>query len=395
MGTFSKAKKALQMAKHFLCLRDENGKKYRKSVMLYGFYGMNLGDDLFFDKLLTRYPDTLFIVHQPAWYRRFFNKYQNVKFFASEERMVQKINRLGNKFHIRELFELLLLWRSNATVHIGGSIYQQVDFYLLDYSLRKRRKQPFKPFFSISCNFGAFHSDDFLKLWRTQFLRYRDVCFRDRFSYDLFSDVKSVRYAPDLLFSFQYPKLPQEDGSVCISVLDPFIPQRKIPTDCAEAYCKALARTVTDLVQNGKTVRLLGFCTFEGDDRAIQRILAETPPDIAARTEVLLYDFDHRDEMLDALASCEYVIGTRLHAVILGLCLGKKVLPLLYNDKIRYILSDLNYSQPTLDFSQFDAYAETGLRPVLQGIEPFDVSAVSDSDAKQFARLDKFLKKKP
>lgn len=44
---------ALKRAKHLFCLRDKNGKKYRKSVMLYGFYGMNLGDDMFFEKLLT------------------------------------------------------------------------------------------------------------------------------------------------------------------------------------------------------------------------------------------------------------------------------------------------------------------------------------------------------
>ena len=135
-------KKAITVLKHcyhFLILRDKNGKKYRKSVMLYGFYGMNLGDDLFFEKLLKRYPNTMFLVYCFGYYRPFFEQFDNVKFYAYDDPLVAKVKRLGDKFKITDLFELLLLKRSSATVHIGGSIYQQIGDYELDYKLRRRR----------------------------------------------------------------------------------------------------------------------------------------------------------------------------------------------------------------------------------------------------------------
>lgn len=45
----------------FVCFVIKTAKN-RIYVMIYGFYGVKLGDDLFFEKLITRYPDTMFFV---------------------------------------------------------------------------------------------------------------------------------------------------------------------------------------------------------------------------------------------------------------------------------------------------------------------------------------------
>lgn len=382
----------LKHLKNFCSLRDKNGKKYHKCVMIYGFYGVNLGDDLFFEKLITRYPDTMFFVYYNQKYRPFFEKFDNVKFYACEDPLVCKIVGWGNKHKIYDLFELLLLKRSNASVHIGGSIYQQIGDYKLDYKLRFRRKQPFKPFYSISCNFGAYNTEDFKDMWHNRFKKYKDVCFRDKYSYALFQDIKCVRYAPDLLFSYKTDVVEEISGSVAISVLDPFMAHRKIDPEIAKGYRSALIKTICDLVNAGKKATLLGFCELEGDAAFIDDIMTRLPENVKEKVDTVNYTFNSKQQMLNALSSAEYIIGTRLHSVILGLSMGKKVLPITYNQKMNYILDDINYNQPIVKLDQLAAYKEIGFADLLKETKPFDVQEYTNSDDLQFAKLDKFLK---
>lgn len=388
-------KKAITVLKHcyhFLILRDKNGKKYRKSVMLYGFYGMNLGDDLFFEKLLKRYPNTMFLVYCFGYYRPFFEQFDNVKFYAYDDPLVAKVKKLGDKFKIIDLFELLLLKRSSATVHIGGSIYQQIGDYELDYKLRRRRKQRGKPFYSISCNFGAYFTEEFKQKWGKQFKNFKDVCFRDNYSYELFSSLKSVRRAPDLLFSYKPEMQETQPDSVAISVFNPFASHRSHSEEVCNTYLDTLSKTVADLVSGGKKVTILSFCSFEGDREFVEKLLGTLPWRTAQKVEVIDYTFDTKDAIINALSSAEYIIGTRLHSVILGLVMGKKVLPIAYNQKIHYILGDIGYNQPIIELDDISAYSKTGLCGLLDELKPFDVSEYTNSDDLQFAKLDKFLR---
>lgn len=385
-------KTILKALKHVNSLKNKDGKKYHKSVMLYGFYGMNLGDDLFFEKLIKRYPNTLFLVYCFEYYRPFFEQFENVKFYAFEESMVQNVNKIGNKFKIHDLFEWLLLKRSHATVHIGGSIYQQIGDYELDYKLRIRRKQSFKPFFSISCNFGAFKTEEFKLKWRKQFKKFKDICFRDKYSYNLFSDLGSVRYAPDLLFSYKADNVQTVDGSVVISVFNPFASHRDHSEDVCNAYLDALAKTICDLVNNNQNVTLLGFCSFEGDGAFLHDLLNKLPDEVRQKVSADNYSFENKDKIINAIASAEYIIGTRLHSVILGLVMGKKVLPIAYNPKIHCILDDIGYDQEVVELNDITNYSQIGLCDLLKDAQPFDVSKYTNSDDLQFAKLDKFFK---
>ena len=387
-----KAYKLLKVLKHFLCLTDRHGKKYRKSIMLYGFYDANLGDDLFFEKLIRRYPDTMFLVYVTPNYRSFFEKFDNVKFFDVTEARVQKINRIGQKFKIRDLFERLLLARSSATVHIGGSIYQQIGEWELDFKLRECRKRPFKPFYSITCNFGAYKTEEYRKMWGRKFVKFKDICFRDRYSYNLFSDIKNVRYAPDLMFSYEKRGIEQIDGSVAISIINPIAAFRDFPQEFCLAYQDSLVATVNDLIKDNRKVAILGFCPFEGDADYINHLLSLLSHEARQKTEVINYTFDAKDAVLNAMESAEYIIGTRLHSVILGLRMGKKVLPIVYNPKTQNILDDIEYNGLTVTAEDIGSYAEKGFVSALCELEHFDASQYGNSEELQFARLDKFLK---
>lgn len=393
---FKKVFNMLRRIKHFFGLRDKNGKKYRKCVMLYGYYGINLGDDLFFEKLVSRYPDTMLLVYSTYFckeYREFFERFDNVKIYTTEDAFVQKINNVGKKFGISDFFELLLLMRSNATVHVGGSIYQEIGDYKLDYKIRARRKRPFKPFYSLSCNFGAYKTEEFKKMWTKKFKKFKDICFRDKQSYELFNKMKNVRYAPDLLFSYKRPENVETiEGSVAISVFNPFAPHRNIPEQMSNNYLDSLVKTVCDLVNGGRQVTLLGFCAFEGDGVLLHDLLCRLPDGMREKINAINYSFDTKNQILNTISTAEYVIGTRLHSVILGLVSGKKVLPIVYNQKMNYILDDIGYNQPIISLDGLDEYKEIGFADLLKQIKPFDVSNYANSDDLQFAKLDKFLK---
>ncbi len=384
----------LKTIKSFYSKRGKSGKKYRKSVMLYGYYAINLGDDLFFEKLVSRYPDAMFLVYSVYFckeYREFFEKFDNVKFYSTDDELVQKINRIGDKFKIKDLFELLLLKRSKATVHIGGSIYQEVNDYKLDYKIRKRRKQCFKPFYSLSCNFGAYKTQEFKNMWIRQFKKFKDICFRDKYSYEQFVSMKNVRYAPDVLFSYKAQTEAQVDGSVAISVINPFATGRGISEQVGNAYLDALVKTVEDLVSCGKAVTLLGFCAFEGDGVFLHDLLCRLPDGMREKIVAMNYTIDTKQQVLNAIETAEYVIGTRLHSVVLGLAYGKKVLPISYNTKMDYILDDIGYDQTIIKLEQVTEYTNTGFASLLDGINHFDASKFANSDDLQFAKLDQFL----
>ncbi len=390
---FGKVLSPIKHLKHFLFLRGRDGRKYKRTVMLYGYFAMNLGDDLFFETLLKRYPDTLFIFYCGWDYSAFANRFDNVKFFYAGDGFVAKLNKFGEKFGIRDLFEYFLLSKSDATLHLGGSIYQQVGDYMLDYKLRKRRKRPFKPFFSVSCNFGTFETDEFKQMWVKQFKKFEDICFRETYSAELFKDLRQVRCAPDLLFSYNIPKKAEIPGSLAISVCDPFLPSRKISESDASAYLQALVNTVKTSVAAGRKTSIISFCSFEGDNSFIDRILAELSDSEREKTDVLGYSFQTKDQVLEVLAQSEYIIGTRLHSVILGLNMGKKVLPMVYNAKIRHILDDLGYNLSTVEFTQMENYKSSGFCDVLESLTPFVLPFEKQKAELQFEKLDAFLKK--
>ena len=389
---YAALKKSFYAFKHihsFLFIQND-GVKYKKKVFLYGFYGMNFGDDLFFETIINRYPDVLFIVLLNPEYGKFFKKFKNVKFYSYSSKLVSVLNKSGSIIGIHDVFEHLLLSKCDAIVHIGGSIYQQTEDYLADYKMRKRRIN--KRYFSLSSNFGPYYSEDFYKLWKKTLGKGYDICFRDKYSSELFGDLENVRYAPDLLFSFKKKTNNVISGSVSISVIDPCYKYRDFSDDEANCYKKSIVNTVTALVKEKRTVNLLGFCKYEGDDKFIEQILDEIPDYLKKYVNVLNYEFKNKNEMIKKLASSEYIIGTRLHSIIFGLSMGKKVLPIVYDNKVSNILSDINYTGETVYLKSMADYRDTGLKDLLDRVTVFDVSHLSNADDLQFEKLDKFLK---
>ena len=366
-----------------------DGRRVTSRFMLYGFFGHNVGDDAFFDMLFKRYPDTMFyIMHDPS-YAEFFSRYPNVRFYDATRPDIIKINAFGEKFNQSNLFEKLLLKICDGVVHIGGSIYQQIGNWQLDFDIRKERKLSGKKFFAVSNNFGPYTDNSYRDMWAGEFKKWTDICFRDRYSYNLFSDIPIVRYAPDLLFRFPIEKK-ESEKKVSVSVIDTLAPFRTIEKSTAEAYENKIVELIKRFSSDGYAVSLLSFCAFEGDNAAADRILAALPEEISNKVKNVVYS-NNLNEITNEIETSEYVVATRFHAMILGYIAGKKVLPICYSEKMSNVISDLSLSDSIITLDNLSGLTADELIPLANTVPEEKINEISHLATEQFAGFDKFV----
>lgn len=379
-----------------------DGKKVASRFMLYGFYGHNVGDDAFFDMLFKRYPDVMFYVlfekRSPdsklsvllkSSYAQFFSRYPNVKFYDATQPDIIKINAFGEKFNKSNLFEKLLLKICDGVVHIGGSIYQQIGNWQLDFDIRKERKLSGKKFFAVSNNFGPYTDNSYRDMWAGEFKKWTDICFRDKFSYKLFSDIPTVRYAPDLLFRFPIEKK-ESEKKVSVSVIDTFAPFRTIEKSTAEVYENKIVELIKRFLSDGYAVSLLSFCAFEGDNTAADRILSALPEEASRNIKNVVYS-NNLNEITNEIETSEYVVATRFHAMILGYIAGKRVLPICYSEKMSNVMSDLSLSESIITLDKLSSLTADELIPLANTVPEKKINELSHLSAEQFAGFDKFV----
>ena len=74
---------------------------------------------------------------------------------------------------------------------------------------------------------------------------------------------------------------------------------------------------------------------------------------LRATSGAIYYDGENQHEILKQLATSEIVIATRFHAVVLGLVSQCRVLPVLYSNKTKNILKDLNINGNMADIKEY------------------------------------------
>ena len=359
-------------------------------VVLYGFFGRNLGDDMFFDKLFRRYPDTLFCLEHTPDYEGFVHQYPNAKFFDISAPHYKKLDAIGAKLGIENWSQKMLYKTSDAAVHIGGSIYQQIADWQVDIEQRKKRNSQFKNFFAISNNFGPYSTDDYRQFWAKEFRNYNDVCFRDVYSYMLFERLNNVRYAPDLLFSFNDPTPVPEEKRVAISVINPRFRVRPFTEEQSRLYEEKILELIRYYIDRGYSVSLLGFCVLEEDKEEIEKLLLELEYGYRERINCLSYSGDYH-VIVNELKKSEIVIATRFHAMVLGYVSGKKVLPICYGDKVMNVINDLHLMFNPVTFDTLGEYSAEQLDKKANRIDAHRIAELRANADSQFSALDNYI----
>ena len=311
-----------------------------KKVFIMAYLRKNLGDDLFIKMLLEKYKNIdFYIKYDKHEFLDYFKKYENLHILHGKDTDEELYNSDVNEY--------------DAYIYIGGSIFMEGgSCYNLSekfYDFVKRCKENNKPFCYISCNYEPYKTQEYFDLSRKNFITCTDICFRDLYSYNLFSDIETVRYAPDFVFSYNLPEVSKIKNSVGISVIDLSI--RQDLKDQEEKYLNFLCKNIKNYIDFENEVYLFSFCEHEGDENTINKILDKFPNETKIHQVNFTGDLD---EFLKKYSQMEYMICARFHAMILSTMAEQKIYVMSYSKKIDRVIDDLELNLPILHFNELE-----------------------------------------
>lgn len=313
-------------------------------VLVRAYTALNLGDDLFLDTFFRKYPNVMFEIE--SWfyddYKRFTDRYHN----ASIRKNKGIITRIKEKFKIYDNIDGRYINRFDLIIHIGGSIFKEnPDNDLLDVISEKEvelAKKKNIPYYFLSCNFGPFYTEEFVKRKRKVFENSYRVFFRDKYSYEMFKDIKSVGYSEDVVFSSPYKeefKNIEPKKILGISVID--FKDRSSISEFEDEYQKFLVDEINKFIKYGYKIRLFAFSVREGDLSAAERLYNRLSDGIKDFVEIIAYR-GRIDEIVYPFAECEKIICTRFHSMVLAIIAGREFYPIIYSEKLLNIIEDMS-----------------------------------------------------
>lgn len=346
-----------------------------KKVHIRAYCGTNLGDDLFVLQLVRRYPMHRFYLYAVPPYDAAFRSEPNLVLPSFASRVLRKLSHLC-RLPRQEKFDGQGV---DVEVTVGGSVlWENADISFGNSAL---------PRYLIGPNCEPAYSETFFRKLHAALSGVSHCCFRDRHSYALFQDLPNVSCAPDVLFGWKPGCTPCRGEGIGISVISPA--GRKQLEAYADAYYQTIAE-LCDLCEDaGIPVKLLGFCEAEGDGEAIRQICGRLrSPDYP---ECCVYNGEIT-AFFEKMNSCETIVATRFHAMILGWVLGKNVVPVIYSGKQTQVLQDVSFAGARWELLSGQQFSG---RELLEAVSAdsgrLDVTQYRSESEKQFAALDREL----
>lgn len=337
------------------------------------FLAKNLGDDLFIKGLVNRYKNHKFYAISNGFK---YNTYNNLKVYSNK--FIYKIIR---KFKLQKHLANMC----EATITIGGSLYMEKteNDKHKEFTLGKNKQ------YILGCNFGPYKTQEYFNNVKNAFKKAEDVCFREKYSYELFKDLKNVRYAPDILFSLDISEVKITNRKrAIISIVSC---SYKLDESYTENYESKMIELINFLIQKGYEICLMSFCKREKDEEAIESIVNRCNEELREKIETYYYR-GNVEEALDVLGDSSLIVGARFHANILGMVLGKPVIPVIYGDKIKNVLNDMNANLKTIDIRKIEEFEISSIQQ--EDLEKvINIEKEREQSEKQFKALDEILRR--
>lgn len=351
-------------------------------ILVFAYIKQNLGDDLFLNILFNKYPNIDFYLHCDKKYSKTFNNIKNANIISLD-------TPLTLEFVNREF---------QGIIYIAGSIFMQPKDYDKNLQTNFKDHAAFasefkknkKPFFYISCNFGPYSLKSYYEQTKKYLKLCSDVCFRDKYSFDLFKDLSNVRYAPDAALSYSYPKFKKIKNTVGISIIEPSS-RWNISQNKKEDYYNFLKNNIIYLITEGKEIYLFSYCEFEGDVVAQNELLEIIPDKYHSKINLINYE-GNLDSYLRRYNEMEYALCGRFHSMILSLIFGHKYFATAYSDKTTNVMNDFKIK------NQFVKYEEINPSEIIpinsyKKINPLKKIFLKYKAKKQFKAFDKWVLK--
>ncbi|OMD44115.1 polysaccharide pyruvyl transferase family protein [Paenibacillus odorifer] len=322
-----------------------------KKMLIYAYTEFNLGDDLFIKVLCERYPDTQFRICAPSLYKQCFKEIKNLKVYPSDSLFLRGVAFICRRLKIHNLAQKYMADRSDGVVHIGGSIFMQAEHWEEHFKNAEAIRNKNKPYYLLGSNFGPYTDKEYYEEHRRIFKDYTDICFREKYSYELFEDLDHVRLAPDIIFQLNPPDLqPEPEDYIVLSVIKP---SSKGLNGFDNLYYEKMKELAIYFIEKGYAVHFMSFCEHEGDQLAIEEIRNLMGSSYEDAIQVHLYK-TNMEEVLAVLANSSFIVASRFHAMILGWVLDKPVFPVAYSQKMINVMEDAQYKGLYTDFTTLE-----------------------------------------
>lgn len=348
-----------------------------KKIFILAYARKNLGDDIFIQMIVKKYPQY-----------DFYMKIKN-KTFLDKLAEYKNLHILDGEDTDEELHNINPV-QYDAYIYIGGSIFMEGGkVYNLSekfYEFVKSCKEHNIPFIYISSNYGPYKTEKYFKLSEKTFNVCTDICFRDKYSYNLFENIPNVRYAPDYIFSYDLKvteKLPKTIGITIIN-----LKIRDNLKAISDSYYNWIINNINKYIQSGYKIYLYSFCKHEGDEESIDYILNkmnnnENIIDVRYRGNI--------DEFLNYYNRMEYMICARFHAMVLSCLSNQKMYITSYSDKINNVITDLQLNIPVLKLSDLEENKILELED-FKSIDKIELEKIKIASKKQEEVLQEIMK---
>lgn len=364
-----------------------------KKIFVDIYLSFNLGDDLFLDLLSKKYPNSEITVNYVGKnYDEFISRYPNIK-----RRKYTVLNKVLQHLKIKDYLTDYenISSEYDALVFIGGSIFREEDYHQSLYKERMRIVKEFnkknKPVFVIGSNFGPYNTEKFLNEYKEFYKLCNDVCFRDLYSYNLFKDLKNVRYATDIVFQMDMSKYKDnvKKNIIGYSIID--VRHKNGLAKYYEEYVDSTVKSIELIVSRGYDCLLMSFCEDEGDLKTIEVIKSRLSKDSLKKVQV--YDYKGNiEEAISTIAQLKLFVAARFHANILGLLCDVGILPVIYSSKTLNMLKDINLDKVLVNMEHLEKLYDISLIEESMS-NKVNLDDISLNSKIQFEELDKFEKR--
>ena len=312
-------------------------------ILIHGYDNINIGDDLFFQILTTKYPNVEFFMISTKDYGSIINR-PNFKCIKSNF-----FNRVCRKLNIIP-YQLLFI-RFDAIIVIGGSIFMEIGQSGSCGSIvniqRYKRWFSKTPIHIIGSNYGPSNTDKFEVAVSELFKIVDSVCLRDSYSYNFFKDNPKVSFASDVVFQLHRKDREKKTyNTIGISIIN--LENRPSLIAHKNSYIKLIKEIINISLSKNNHIKLFSFCENEGDYDACNEILNSYDNTTKNKIEIVNYTGDI-DNFLKEFNKVDKLYATRYHAVILGLLYQIPMTPLVYSNKILYALNNIGDNIPYID----------------------------------------------
>lgn len=370
------------------------------------FLDHNLGDDLFLDTLLERYPNHDFYIELPIGMElnSYFKKYKNLFYTVTKN---TKFNKIKKK--ILEYTFINTIKRAkkyDVYVLIGGSLFEVRNKRDLHYKQRQYLKYKLQSILGIprvllGANLGPFFSEKSEKIIKEILKTFNGVSVRDLKSFNYlkkwhYNSSKyilgsDIIFGNKLLLNIQYKEDKKSLGISIVNSYSDTVYQKQM-------YTKKIQEIIRVYLSQDKEnkVKLLGFDggIVMSDEEIAKKIYSSLNEEERKRVKIVMYNpkinlYDFLKEFLE----CEFIVGGRFHSVILSLICKKKFVAVNYSEKIENVLSDLKSEKYLVPYVGIEKYSTTDILNLLKTSEKVVLKEDYKKDSEQhFKFLDKILK---